>query len=193
MTRTGLVGYDCASAAQANAIDAATAHARTGFMSLPPTRPSYLTESGEALDVPDLSLAPQPVEPAQLRDRRGIRCGPRGPQRAREPPAVARSIGVRLPVKLDAVARELVVHAGPVEQQGVQLGGEAAGILLAQQPDAGDVLVDLRLELELERRDGPVVRCVPDEVDEVADALERGPVVGDVAFVQRLKRIRGGQ
>src|SRR5262245_20024641 len=111
-----LEGYDCASAVQANANDAATANARTGLMqSL--LRPVHHTlgKSGDALDVPELALAAEAVEPAQLGDRRRICRGPRGPQRAREPPAVARSIGVRLPVQLDAVPRELDVHAGPVE------------------------------------------------------------------------------
>src|SRR5215467_5232701 len=174
MTRMDLEGYDCASAVQANAKDAATAHARTASMqSL--LRPVHHTLgiSGDAVDVPELALAAEAIEPAQLGDSRRIRRRPRGPQRAREPPAVARGIGIRLPVQLDAVARELDVHTGPVEQQRMQLGGEAAGVLLAQQPYAGDVLVDLRLELKLERRDGAIVRGVPHQIDEVADALQR--------------------
>ena len=80
-----------------------------------------------------------------------------------------------------------------LEQQVMQLGRIAPGILLAQQPPAGDVLVDLRLQFQLQQRHAAIVAGVPGQVEKMADALERSPVVGQIAAVQRLERIGAGQ
>jgi hypothetical protein len=73
------------------------------------------------------------------------------------------------------------------EQQRVQLRREAVRALPAQQQEARHVLVDLGLQLERQARDRPVMTGVVRDAEKMADALERGPAVGDVVLVELVR------
>ncbi len=81
------------------------------------------------------------------------------------------------PARLPADGR---IDARPLEQRAVQLARETPLALLAQQPGAEHVFVDLGLQLQLEQRHRLVVAGVPGDVHEVAHALGRGQIVGEV-------------
>src|SRR5215472_8877894 len=71
-------------------------------------------------------------------------------QASLEPAAKARGVAIRLAVQPPPLAGEALIDARALEQHAPQLRREVSGILPAHQPVARDVLVDLRLHLELE-------------------------------------------
>ena len=77
------------------------------------------------------------------------------------------------------------IHARALEQRAVQLARETSVALLAQQPGAEHVFVDLRLQLELEQRHRLVVAGVPRDIDEMAHPFGRGEVVGEIVADER--------
>ena len=85
--------------------------------------------------------------------------------------------------------RQRRVHLRAAEQEGMELRREAPRLAPAQQLEARDVLVDLRLHLEREPRHRPVVPGVVRDAEEVADAFERGPAVGEVVRVKAVARV----
>ena len=76
------------------------------------------------------------------------------------------------------------IDARVLEQHAMQLARKASA-LLPQQPGAEHVLVDLRLQLELEQRHRLVVTRIPRHVHEVTHAFGRRQVVREILVCER--------
>src|SRR5262249_54385706 len=79
-----------------------------------------------------------------------------------------------------------------VEQARVEIRGRAAR-LRPEEEQARHVLVDLGLELELERRHRALLARAPGEVDEMAHALDGEEEIAEVRVVEALARVVGGE
>jgi hypothetical protein len=95
--------------------------------------------------VPELAEVAQAVEPAQVAEPGAVVASAQGAQARFQAGAEARRLAARAAVQGLVRARERGVDAGVPEEQGVQLGREAARLAAAQQRDAGDLLVELGL------------------------------------------------
>ena len=65
----------------------------------------------------------------------------------------------------------------------------AAALLVGHEKHRRGVLVDLGLGLELEQRNRRIALEPPSRIDEMADALERRAVIGEILLGQRAQRI----
>src|SRR5688572_30579272 len=84
--------------------------------------------------------------------------------------------------------REQRIDSRALEKDVQQLPRKTLGVLLPEKQITRDVLVDLRLQLQLQKRNGLVVTRVPREVHEVTHAFERRPVVGNVLLIELHQR-----
>ena len=66
----------------------------------------------------------------------------------------------------------------------MQFRRKAPWLLGPQQPEAGNVLVDLGLQFQLQQAHGPVVGGIPGQIDEVTDTLQCRPGIGQVRSVE---------
>src|ERR1700754_2088463 len=105
-------------------------------------------------------------KPPQLREPQLRALAARAQESFFQRAAEARRVPVRFLVALAADLVQLRQEAYGVKQPGVQRSRKAAGPLPSHQRDCRRVLVDLRLQLQLQQRHVAAARQAPDEVVE---------------------------
>src|SRR5437879_13499343 len=138
---------------------------------------AWWTQPLGALDVRHLACIRQAIEPAKLRHPSALRAAAGAGQRLLESPAELLRVAARFAIQVRASGRQSGIDTRTLEQQAQQLRRKALGKLPPQQPVAGDVLVDLRLHLQLEQRHRLVVSGIPGNVQKMSDPLARRPLV----------------
>src|SRR5688572_26161901 len=95
---------------------------------------------------------------------------------------------MRFAIPLALRVREVRQERRRIEELTEELAREPTAALQKQQPQRGHVLVDFRLQLQIEQRHGARTVSIPHVVMEVTDALERGAEIGQVLLGELLQR-----
>src|SRR3990172_8731184 len=168
----------------------------TSYMSLDDTRRLVASDNADlssaylhALDMPELSEVREAVEASQICQPGAAPGMAQFTQPRLEPGAELRGLAARTAINRLAARGQRGIDSRSLKQQRMQFRRKAMRILPAQQQETRDVLVDLRLQLEREQRHGTVVFGVVGDAEEVADALDGIPAVGDVSMVERIIRV----
>jgi len=131
----------------------------------------------------------QAIEAPQLRQNVPPEFRARIAQTAFQLPTELLRIAARGAVHPLPAARKSGVDARALKKQAHEFGWKSLRRLASQQREARHIFVDLGLHLQLQNRYRLVVARIPREIHKVAHALERRPIVSDVARVEMFERI----